>query len=293
MHLPQLPFNTWSRMSVLKEPLFHFFLLGGAIFGWFSYLNPSPSTPDDGNQIVVDMQDINRFIDQFQSTWQRPPTPEELAELQDAFLRQEVLVREARALGLDQGDSIVRNRLAQKMEFLTLSLAQASEPDDATLQAHLDENKERFLRPERVAFEQVAVGPTPETAQINEMLGALNGGADPAQFAGPSLLPAALPLSPAQKVDATMGRGFHALLNDLPVGQWVGPVASGFGYHLVRVNTREPARLPAFEDIREDVLFDWRRNLKSDLSEAQFVALKEKYDLITPTPEDIAWRLDQ
>ncbi|WP_170546701.1 peptidyl-prolyl cis-trans isomerase [Ruegeria arenilitoris] len=280
-------------MSVLKEPLFHFFLLGGAIFGWFSYLNPSPSTPDDGNQIVVDMQDINRFIDQFQSTWQRPPTPEELAELQDAFLRQEVLVREARALGLDQGDSIVRNRLAQKMEFLTLSLAQASEPDDATLQAHLDENKERFLRPERVAFEQVAVGPTPETAQINEMLGALNGGADPAQFAGPSLLPAALPLSPAQKVDATMGRGFHALLNDLPVGQWVGPVASGFGYHLVRVNTREPARLPAFEDIREDVLFDWRRNLKSDLSEAQFVALKEKYDLITPTPEDIAWRLDQ
>ncbi len=293
MHLPQLPFITWSRMSILKEPLFHFFLLGVAIFGWFSYLNPAPSEPDSGNQIVVDMQDINRLIDQFQSTWQRPPTPEELAELQEAFLRQEVLVREARLLGLDQGDIVVRNRLAQKMEFLTLSLAQASEPDDATLQAHLAENRAHFLRPERVAFEQVAVGPTPETARVDEMLDALNRGADPAQFAGPSLLPAALPLSPAQKVDATMGRGFHALLNDLPVGQWVGPVPSGFGYHLVRVNTREPAQLPAFDDIREDVLFDWRRKLKSDLSEAQFDALKEKYDLITPAPEDIARRLDQ
>ncbi|WP_170335508.1 peptidyl-prolyl cis-trans isomerase [Ruegeria arenilitoris] len=280
-------------MSILKEPLFHFFLLGVAIFGWFSYLNPSQSEPASGDQIVVDMQDINRLIDQFQSTWQRPPTPQELEELQEAFLRQEVLVREARALGLDWGDSIIRSRLAQKMEFLTLSLAQASEPDDATLQAHLAENSARFLRPERVAFQQVAMGPSPDAERINEVLDALNGGADPALFAGPSMLPNALPLSSPQKVDATMGRGFHAALIEMPEGQWVGPVPSGFGYHLVWIESREPAHLPAFDDIREEVLFDWRSNLKSDLSEAQFDTLKEKYDLITPSPEDITRRLNQ
>jgi hypothetical protein len=279
-------------MSILKEPLFHFFLLGVAIFGWFSYLNPSSAEPESADQIVVDMQDINRLIDQFQTTWQRPPTPEELAEVQDAFLRQEVLVREARALGLDWGDSIIRNRLAQKMEFLTLSLAQASAPDDATLEAHLADNSARFLRPERVAFQQLALGSTPDTARTSQILDALNAGTDPAQFAGPSLLPATVPLSPPQTVDATMGRGFHAELSELPLGQWVGPIPSGFGYHLVRIDAREPAQLPAFDEIREDVLFDWRRSLKSDLSEAQFEALKQKYDLITPSPDDIARRLN-
>lgn len=280
-------------MSFLKEPLLHFSLLGVAVFAWFSYLNPAPAVSDNTDRIIVDDQDIDRLINQFQSTWQRRPTPKELDGLQDAFLRQEVLVREARALGLDRGDSVVRNRLAQKMEFLTLSLAQSTEPDDTVLQAHLAENSARFMRPGRVAFQQVGLGPTPDPAQIDAMLTALNDGADPAQFASASLLPSAQPLSTARQVDATFGRGFFAALEGLPQGTWVGPVPSSFGLHIVRIDTSEPAFLPPFDRIRDDVLFDWRRDLKSELSEAQFDALKSKYDVSTPSADDVAARLGQ
>ncbi|MES0826968.1 peptidylprolyl isomerase [Ruegeria sp. SCP11] len=280
-------------MSILKEPLFHFFLLGIAIFGWFSYLNDPPSVRDDGGQIVIDEQDIDRLINQFQSTWQRLPTPQELNGMQDALLRQEVLVREARALGLDQGDSVVRNRLAQKMEFLTLSLAQSTNPDDATLQAHLAENHERFMQPGRVAFQQIGLELSTDPTQIEAVLVALNGGADPAQFSGPSLLPPNQPLSNARQVDTKFGRGFFASLAELPKGKWGGPVPSSYGLHLVKIDISEPASLPSLDQIRDDVLFDWRRDLKNELSDAQFDALQAKYEVTAPTAEDIARRLGQ
>ncbi len=280
-------------MRILKEPLFHFFLLGVAIFGWFSYLNDPLSARDDGNQIVFDEQDIDRLINQFQSTWQRLPTPQELNGMQDALLRQEILVREARALGLDQGDSVVRNRLAQKMEFLTLSLAQSTNPDDATLQAHLTENNERFMQPGRLAFQQIGLDPSADPTQIDAMLVALNGGADPELFSGPSLLPPNQPLSNAQQVDAKFGRGFFASLEELPQGKWGGPVPSSYGLHLVKIDMNEPASLPSLDQIRDAVLFDWRRDLKTELSDAQFDALQAKYEVTIPTAEDIARRLGQ
>ena len=86
-------------MSFYKEPLFHFFLIGLAIFGWFTFLNPTaPNGPDD-TQIIIDDVDIDRLIQQFQTTWRRPPTVAELTSLQEGLLREEVLVRGARALG--------------------------------------------------------------------------------------------------------------------------------------------------------------------------------------------------
>jgi hypothetical protein len=72
-----------------------------------------------------------------------------------AHIREEVLYREALAMGLDRDDTIVRRRMAQKMEFLTDDVVGAAEPDDAALQRFFAENAARYAKPARVSFRHV------------------------------------------------------------------------------------------------------------------------------------------
>jgi parvulin-like peptidyl-prolyl isomerase len=270
---------------ILREPLFHFFLLGLGIFAIYGSLTPNGQNDGDGTQIVIDTQDVDRLVKQFEATWRRPPTPEELSSLVEAQLREEILVREAIALGLDQGDAIIRNRLAQKMTFLTTSVAQSMLPEDEILIAHMETNRKRFTMPGQLAFDQISL---PEGADANSALAALNAGVDPDEVGNRSLLPLRIPLTSAQAIDATFGRNFYATLIDLPLDAWAGPVQSGYGAHLVRLTDRKEPRLPPLESIRDQVLADWRREQTDALTVAQFDAFRDKYEIKTPTPEALA-----
>lgn len=269
-------------MRLLKEPLFHFLLLGAAIFAWYSLQAPRTTVEDGGPQIVIDAQDVDRLIAQYRATWRRPPRAAELEAMIDGLAREEVLVREARAMGLDVGDSVIRGRLTQKMDFLTTSVAQSMEPDEAVLLAHLEANPERFRSAGRVAFEQVFLGPVPAPAVIEEVSAALAEGADPGNLGQRTLLPLDLPLSSKTAVDATFGGELFAQVQALPEGVWQGPVTSGYGSHFVRVTAREEPRLPSLSEIREAVLFDWRREMSESLTQAQFEQLSAQYTITRP-----------
>ncbi|NDR55410.1 peptidyl-prolyl cis-trans isomerase [Aliiruegeria sabulilitoris] len=268
-------------MRILREPLFHFFLLGLLLFGWFFWLNPADPNDAASDRIVIDVQDIARLTAQFEATWRRPPTEAELQGLLDSLVREEVLVREAQLLGLDQGDGAIRNRLAQKMTFLTTSVAQSIEPDDEVLRAYMDQNQERFAFPPRVSFEQILLKPEEEAGDV---LAALNTGADPTQLGAATLLPAEIPLSIAASVDGLLGRGTFEQLAELPEGRWSGPVQSGYGLHVVRLTGREPGALPPFDEIRDRVLQDWRSKQSEELTAAQLKSLKSKYEIVLPEP---------
>ena len=270
---------------ILREPLFHFFLLGLGIFAIYGSLIPNGQNDGDGTQIVIDTQDVDRLVQQFEATWRRPPTPEELSGLVEAQLREEILVREAIALGLDQGDAIIPNRLAQKMTFLTTSVAQSMLPEDEILITHMETNRKRFTMPGQLAFDQISL---PEGADANSALAALNAGVDPDEVGNRSLLPLRMPLTSAQAIDATFGRNFYATLIDLALDAWAGPVQSGYGAHLVRLTARKEPRLPPLESIRDQVLADWRREQTDALTVAQFDAFRDKYEIKTPTPEALA-----
>lgn len=280
-------------MRFYKEPLFHFLLLGLALFAWFAYLNPDDAAPEPADRISVDEGDIDRLIELYRATWRRPPDLEELQRLQDGLVQEEILVREARTLGLDRGDSVVRQRLGQKMVFLMTSMAQVAEPDDDTLHAFVADNRERFEDPGRIAFQQIALGPDPDRQTVEAAIEALNGGAPPADFATSSLLPATFPLSAQQQVDSVFGAGVFTELQRTPAGQWAGPVRSGYGLHLVRVDAVENPSLPPLEDIREEVLFELRRDVAANLLEDQQTALRARYEITVMSPDELAAKLAQ
>jgi hypothetical protein len=202
--------------------------------------------------------------------------------LVDASIREEVLVREARKLGLDRGDTVIRSRLSQKMDFLTEAIATSVVPEDEELEAFLNQNPARYATPDRVAFTQIFLGEDPSEAQIEAALAALRGGQEATVSGASTLLPASMPLTATRVIDSVFGAGFSKGLIEVETGPWAGPIQSGYGIHLVQVRTFEPSRTPPLSEIHSDVLRDWRRAASEDLAEAQYDSLVKNYEIVGP-----------
>src|SRR6476659_9062032 len=140
--------------KLIREPLFHFLLLGAVIFLLAGRVRGG--RVGSGDKIVVTQSGIESMVVGFSRTWMRPPTQEELRGLVDDFVREEVLYREAKAMGLDQDDVIVRRRMRQKFEFLAEDLAaRTGPPTDQELQAYLRQHADRYSEEPRFGFEQI------------------------------------------------------------------------------------------------------------------------------------------
>ena len=125
---------------IVREPLFHFLLIGMAIFLAYSALNePTPEAASE-KQVEVTVSDVNQMITQFQGAWRRAPNRDELNGLIDAHVRENIMVQEALALSMDKGDAVIERRLSQKMAFLLESAAGAVTPNDDDLKAYFEEN---------------------------------------------------------------------------------------------------------------------------------------------------------
>jgi hypothetical protein len=259
----------------LAEPLLHFLLIGIAIFAIYQLTAQRVPVPRD-DTIIISQADITRLNDRFAATWMRPPDADETRHLIDEYLREEVYYRQGQAMGLDRDDPVIRQRLRQKMEFLTDMTARVPAPTEAELQAHYQVLAEDLTEEPRMTFDQVFLGVVdPATAQ--QALGALQAGADPATVGQGTLLPGSMTDTDLSGVDNSFGQGFYQTIENLPVGQWTGPVESAFGMHLVRVDHVTPAHAPTLDQVRGIVEQDWRRLRALDLQEQQYQALLSRY----------------
>lgn len=266
---------------VVKEPLFSFMIIGGLIFAISAAVQPkTPDTAD--NRIDVSDVVLDRLNAQFNAVWKRDPTPKEQQGLIDTYIREEVLVREALALSMDQADAVIRRRLVQKMTFLMESASSGVQPSATELQTYFDANKDRYASDQTQSFEQVFLGARVSKEDATRALAALNAGTEPLSIGQPSLMPPALSLSPAQVVDATFGTGFFTSLLSHPTDSWEGPVRSGYGYHLVRVTERPVAPEPALEDVKEQVIEDWAQQASDDISEKMYQSMLANFDVTLP-----------
>jgi hypothetical protein len=262
-------------------------LIGGAIFVFYSLAaDPVPDDPPD--EVVVTTERASQIADRFRGVWMRPPEPTELGALIEEYVREEILVREALDLSMDRDDAVIRQRLAQKMQFLLESAAGSAVPTDQDLQAHFDENAADYESGARIAFEQVFLGEAPPDAGIEAALASLRAGADPQSAGRRTLLPGAMPMTGGRPVDATFGTGFVARLKELETGVWSGPVASGYGQHLVRVTERVPGGMPDLADVREQVEADWRRQRTAELVAAQYARMAEGYAIVRPDETELS-----
>jgi hypothetical protein len=269
---------------LLREPLFHFLLIGAALFLVFG-LSKGPET-ESADRIVVDAGQIEQLVAQFQRTWMRPPTPQEVDGLVESQIRDEVYYREALALGLDKDDPVMRRRMRQKLEFIFEDLT-AETPTEEQLSAYLAENADYFRIEPRVSFQQLYLNPDHRSDPVGDagrLLASLEEGADPAASGDPSLLPLEMTLASTTEISRTFGREFADELSRMPPGGWQGPVYSGLGVHVVRVTEREEGRLPELSEVRPIVEREWQAKRRQELKDLSYARLRQGYEIIVEFP---------
>lgn len=267
-------------MKILREPLLHFLLLGAAIFGAYDLLSNARATPP--GHIVITQGRIEALIAAFSRTWQRPPTASERDGLIRDYVHEEVYVREAIALGLDQDDMVIRRRLGQKLEFVSEDLSSQADPTDGQLRAYLNAHRDAFRVEPHFTFRQVFLDPQRRGDKLSRdaarlLAGLRRAGADPDTVGDASLLDHSFEAVPASMVAAQFGDQFAEALSEVPSGEWRGPVSSTYGAHLVLVDDRTDSRLPALEEVREVVRRDWANAQRAQVSEKYYQALLRRY----------------
>jgi len=274
--------------AIVRAPLLHFLLLGGLIFWAWSLGRPGASAVyrEPAREIVVSAERIAALREGWLRKRQRPPTEEEIRGLIESLVREEILSREAIALGLDRDDTIVRRRLAQKMDNMVRELLTPSDPADEELEGFLRENPDRYRRPARISFRQVYFSPdrrgestkTDAKAALRTLIE--DPAADPGKLGDAVMLPAVLELEPADLIERRFGPDFVPAIAALPTGEWAGPIASAFGLHLVRVSEMKPAELPALALIRAVVARDYGVERRESANRELYKRLREEYRIV-------------
>jgi len=278
----------------LREPLLHFLLMGLVLFGVYAYINRGRALIESPRQIVLSLDELRTMTAYFESQWHRPPTPQEFQAMVEDKIKEEVLYREGLVMGLDKGDTIVKRRMAQKVQFLAEDVAAAHEPSTAELKGWFEKNTDKFALPSRYSFRPVYFSPDKRGTNAHD---------DAAR---------ALARIARQPEDSTMivsvadrfmfqdyyadrtpsaiaiefGPQFAVALEKLEPASWQGPIESGFGWHLVFVDSVIPDRIPAFEEVESEVKTAWLGEQKAQAREKAYQSLRSKYTVLLPAPPD-------
>jgi hypothetical protein len=201
-----------------------------------------------------------------------------------------VLYREALALGLDKGDTIVKRRLAQKMELLAEGAAVDSDPSADQLKAWFKDNPQRFSLPPRVSFRHVYFSPDRRGERTREA--AANAVAQLAGKPGDWKDAAALGDTfmgrdyyrdrSARDMAVLFGSNFAEAIARQQPGQWQGPVESGYGWHVVFVESLVPGRLPDFEEIEPEIKAEWIEDQRTQAKQKAYEATRARYQIVLP-----------
>jgi hypothetical protein len=270
---------------LVREPLLHFLAIGAIFFLVIGRGTPAP----ERGEIIVSKDDVARIAAGFTSTWQRPPTADELTGAIADDVREEVLYRAGTELGLDKDDTIVRRRIGQKMQFFLEGTVEA--PTQADLERYLAENADRFRIAPVIAFRQIFVSLKRDNArqEAEALLPKLVSAGPAAPSLGDAtLLPEEFGPTAVPDIASQFGEGFARDLAVVNPGNWEGPIASAYGFHLVLVTSATPARVPALQEVRSAVEREWYAQRRKAVLDAKYAELRSRYvirvDGDGPTP---------
>lgn len=286
LHLADL---VHAMRRLFREPLLHFVLIGAALFAAFSSLSARDEAPADA--IVVSAGKIEHLAALFARTWQRPPTRAELEGLINDFIHEEAAYREGMAVGLDRGDTIIRRRIRQKLEFIADDISNQVEPTDDELAAYLAAHPQDFRIDPRFTFRQVYLNSDQRGDSVvtdaRELLIALNG--DPtidARTRGDRiLLEHGYDDVSLRDIASLFGQRFAETVMELEPGVWQGPVESGYGVHLVFIDERTEGRLPDLDEARDTVLREFNNMRRVEAIETFYREMLERYEVVIEWPD--------
>lgn len=274
MHAPVRVERIGLLGRMLREPLVHFLLIGLLLFALYGAVGGGRT---DRN-IRVDDNVAAALYTQFAKTWQRPPTAQELRTLVESYVRDEIFYREGVELGFDKDDPTIKRRVGQKFATIAEESRPASPPTDAELERWLMRHSDRYAAPSLVTFDQIGFGSSKDgLAELQSARKALAGGADPQELGDERMMLPHFELYPIDLVQRDFGPDFARSLLATRKGQWVGPVKSGYGLHLVRVEKVVSGRVPKLAELRAAVARDYEQARRTKSLDSEYGKLRQSY----------------
>jgi hypothetical protein len=284
---------------LLREPLLQFVLLGLLLFAGYHGLHRNAGRPEDLRRIELTAEDLRQIRIAWLAQGRPALTPEQMQSLVDARVREEILYREALALGLDKDDTIVRRRMAQKLGFLFEDVGALREPTTGELHAWFEKHAERFTLPARASFRHLYFSPdrrgprarTDAAQGLKKLAGKPADSPEASALADPFMFQDYFGDRSLDDVARTFGPPFAQAVFGLTPGAWAGPIESGYGWHLVWVESITPARVPDFEEVEPDVRTGWVEDQRAEIRERAFEAMRARYQVVLPEDpslEDLA-----
>ena len=273
-----------SPGKLLREPLVHF-LIGALCVFLFYWAMDLDRNPED-YVITVSDQQINVMLARFEQSFGRAPRGDELDKLISNTIDEEIYYREALRLGLDDNDPVIRRRLATKMRYLHTDAVNNQTPTEAELQQWLSAHAKDYAVPAQYDLEQIYLGQTiavSEQALASEIDKLNKNLSDGAAFSHPLSIPARFNQTSATEIARLFGSAFAATLALKPTGQWTGPIASGYGFHLVKIDRKSSEKSARFEDVRKQLINDYQSAKRSQAQRDALDALRSEYDIRVPS----------
>ncbi|HET9959401.1 MAG TPA: peptidylprolyl isomerase [Polyangiaceae bacterium] len=265
----QRPTLRWRRWG--REPLLHFMVLGGFLFGLDWVLSRRAEAP---NTIHVGAEVDRQAIETFRAARNRAPTNEELEALRRVWLDNEVLYREGLSLQVDKGDPAIRERVIFKTLSIVDSNLKLPRASDELLRAWFEKHRTKYDEPARFDFEEAALSGDNTEAAVRGFVAALNAGTPGDAQAGLRVFKAR---PRANLVDSYGPEFVHALETARP-GIWLA-MSTREGWRAVRLNASSPERPAVFEAVRGVVLHDWTDATASEQRTAAVRAIAQKYQV--------------
>lgn len=262
---------------LLSEPFLWFAVVALLLFS----AEPFTQQPQ---AIRIDADIISRIEALWQTQMQRAPTADERQSLINQWLQDERFFREARRLGLDTNDVIVKRRLVQKYRFLMAS-AEDLEPSREALEAYYQANTDKYLLPERLSFSQILL---PEGSSVPDLIKVLaeasatetdrrNGWRE---FGRTTLLPSSYLAKTRSNISSALGENLAERLFSASEDDWFGPVESLYGQHLIKIEERIPAMVTPLQTIVDKVTYDLAQEKAEERLQAEAERLAKSYPVV-------------
>lgn len=283
--------------NTLKEPLVHFFIGGLFLYAVIAALGPVV-TKEDASVIPVNDEALVLYLQYQDKAFDTPSAVTALAAMDIAtrarleadYIRDEVMVREAKALGLARNDEVIRRRLIQKMDFIMQGFAPIDQTvGNSELDAYFAANTHLYTIGAEASFTHIFFngekrGTAEALTAAKALLPQLNGAAVPFEKAGAYgdrfyFLRNYVKRSRKLITDHFGGEMTADIFENTASNQWIGPFISQYGAHLLLLREKTLPRAPALAEVTDQVLADVRRDRTDKARAAAVAKLTKKYTL--------------
>ena len=241
------------------------------------YLVDTAMSADEDKNIFVSDQEILSLISAWKSQVGRDPTDDELARIINNLIDEEILYREALLLGLDQEDTIIKRRLAQKISFLK----EESIPEIPTteeLNKYYENNKEKYYIEPSFTFTHYYFSENNNSLERSQQ--ALKALQDNKKVkSDPFYLGKTFANEPLRNINTNFGESFSKELITADLTVWNGPFESTYGHHIVYINSVTPGYIPEIKQVLRQVEVDFLQTKREQAVKSFLNEIRSEYTI--------------